>query len=59
MFCTYEDSVLEAADDTGNLTAADAGRLVKDHGLLPSAAVAELGAAGWLSAEALLEWLGY
>lgn len=59
MFCTYEESVLEAADDSGNLTGADAARLVEDHGLLPSAAVAELGATGWLSAETLLEWLGY
>ena len=59
MFCTYEDSVLDAADDNGNLRGVDAARLVEDHGLLPSDAIGELGAVHWLNAEALLAWLGY
>ena len=59
MFCTYEDSVLDAADDNGNLSGADAARLVEDHDLLPSDAIGELGAVHWLNAEVLLPWLGY
>ena len=32
MFTSYEDSVLAAADEHGNLSYADATRLLKDHG---------------------------
>jgi hypothetical protein len=59
MLYTYEDSVLDAADEDGNLSAVDAARLVEDHSLLPSDAIGELGAVHWLNAETLLNWLGY
>ena len=64
MFISYEDSVLEAADDQGNLSHRDAERLLADHGFtlddiyddnhdVSNVALDER------NAEALLAWLGY
>jgi hypothetical protein len=64
MFCTYEDSVLEASDDNGNLSYADAKRLLADHGFTfddvydDSHEVSQV-ALDERNAEALLAWLGY
>jgi hypothetical protein len=33
MFCCYEDSVIAAADEHGNLSYPDACRLLADHGV--------------------------
>ena len=64
MFCTYEESVIAAADDNGNLSYADAQRLLDEHsssledtyadnhGVCPVALDER-------NAEALLNWLGY
>ena len=64
MYCSYEDSVIDAADDQGNLSYRDAKRLLADHGFtledtyednhdVSSVALDER------NAEALLAWLGY
>ncbi len=64
MFSTYEESVLEAANDEGNLSYANAQRLLGEHsqtlediyadnnGVDPVALDAR-------NAQALLHWLGY
>ena len=54
----YEDSVLDAANDKGQLSQADAKRLIRYHGLEPLDAWMELGDDA-LDAQALLHWLGY
>jgi len=64
MYCSYEDSVIDAADDQGNLSYRDAKRLLADHGFtledtyeddhdVSKVALDER------NAEALLAWLGY
>jgi hypothetical protein len=64
MYTSYEDSVLDAADDDGNLNDRDASRLLREHGFtwwnvfadyhgIDSEALASN------NAEALLAWLGY
>ena len=58
MFFSYEDSVLDAADDAGKLTSADAHRLCTDHGCQLAAYAIETGDLS-NDAEGLLEWLGY
>ncbi len=64
MFCTYEDSVLEAADDAGNLSTADAVKLLKEHGATLDDLYEDNHGVSWVAldarnAEALLAWLGY
>ena len=66
MFClSYEDSVLAAADEHGNLSYADATRLLKDHGTDWAKAYDDVfGFTHWprmqaCHAETLLEFLGY
>ena len=64
MFVSYEDSVLEAADENGNLSYADAERLLSEHGAtLEDVYEDDNGvdpvALDSRNAEALLAWLGY
>jgi len=64
MYCTYEDSVLDAANEDGNLSYADAQRLLGDHGFTLDDVYAENNGVSWVAldernAEALLAWLGY
>ena len=64
MFCTYEDSVLDAADDNGNLSAADAQKLLREHGFSLDDIYEDNHGVSWVAldernAEALLSWLGY
>jgi hypothetical protein len=64
MFCTYEDSVLDAADENGNLSYADACKLFADHGESFDAVYEDNHGVSWAAldernAEALLAWLGY
>ncbi len=61
---TYEDSVLEAADENGNLSYAQAQRLLADHGETLDAIYEDKRGVSWVAldernAEALLCWLGY
>ena len=64
MFCTYEDSVLDAADDNGNLSHADAQKLLREHGFSLDDIYEDNHGVSWVAldernAEALLAWLGY
>lgn len=64
MFCTYEDSVLDAADENGNLSYADASKLLSEHGFSLDDIYADSHGVSWVAldernAEALLAWLGY
>jgi hypothetical protein len=64
MYCSYEDSVLDAADDDGNLSMADACRLFADHGERFDHVYEDNHGVSWVAldernAEALLAWLGY
>jgi len=64
MFTSYEESVLDASDDQGNLSYRDAKRLLADHGstledTLEDAHDVCRVALGERNAEALLSWLGY
>ena len=64
MFCTYEDSVLDAADENGNLSYADACKLFAEHGESFDAIYEDNHGVSWVAldernAEALLAWLGY
>ena len=61
---TYEDSVLEAADDNGNLSYTDACRLFSEHGATFDEIYSDNHGVSWVAldarnAEALLAWLGY
>jgi hypothetical protein len=64
-YLTYEDSVLGAADpDTGNLSHADAERLLADHSFTLDDVYEDNHGVSWVAldernAEALLAWLGY
>lgn len=60
----YEDSVLDAADENGNLSYNDAQRLLNEHGFTLDDVYAENNGVSWVAldernAEALLHWLGY
>ena len=61
---SYEESVLSYADMAGNLTHADAAKLLGDHGFSIDDIYAENNGVSWQhldarNAEALLAWLGY
>ncbi len=58
-FMTYEDSVLDCADEYGCLTLKDAKRLFSDHGNDYWQAHFEDGMPITLNAAKLLDWLGY
>ena len=58
MFESYEESVLFAADEDGDLSVADLEKLFRDHGG-SLAAAEEDGYRGDLNAQAALNWLGY
>lgn len=60
----YEDSVLDAADENGNLSYNDACRLLSDHGFTLDEVYENNNGVSWVAldernAEALLFWLGY
>lgn len=61
MYTSYDDSVLDSADDDGNLSEALARKLFADHsadlGEWLESVDAEL--LGRWSAEGMLSWLGY
>ena len=64
MYVCYEDSVIGAADDQGNLTLKQAQRLLDDHGFTLSDLYEDDHdvcpvALDSRNAEALLSWLGY
>ena len=64
MFSSYEDSVLDAADDNGNLSFADTRKLLSEHGFSMEDLYADPNgvdpvALDEFNAEALLFWLGY
>lgn len=64
MFLTFEESVLDAADNNGNLTERNASRLLKLHGFsLKDAAEDAHGEPvtklAQHHAQTLLNWLGY
>jgi hypothetical protein len=64
MFCTFEDSVIGAADDNGNLSYADARKLLAEHGEEFDAIYQDNRGVSWVAldernAEAILAWLGY
>lgn len=64
-FCTtYEDAVLDFTDHYGNLSRADATRLLAEHGFTWADVYADHHGVSWVAldernAEALLAWLGY
>jgi hypothetical protein len=63
-FFSYEDSVLDAADENGNLSHADAVRLLADHSETLDAIYEDSHGVSQVAldarnAEALLAWLGY
>ena len=63
-YLTFEDSVLDHADQAGNLSAADASRLLADHSFNWEDVHADNHGVSWShledrNAEALLAWLGY
>jgi hypothetical protein len=63
-YLTYEDSVLDHADQYGNLSAGDAAKLLQDHGFTFDDVYADCHDVSWChldarNAEALLAWLGY
>ena len=55
---TYEQSVMDAADEFGYLTDAAAKRLLRDHNVSPLDAWLDIGDSA-TDAFALLEYLGY
>ena len=64
MFTTYSESVLDFTDHAGNLSSADATRLLADHGFTWDDVHACNNGVSWShledrNAEALLAWLGY
>lgn len=61
---TYEESVLDAADDQGNLSRTDAAKLLAHHGFTLDNLYEDDHGVSWVhldqrNAEALLAWLGY
>lgn len=64
MFTTYEDSVLDAANEEGNLSRSDAVKLLSEHGFCLDDLYEDNHGVSWVAldarnAEALLAWLGY
>ena len=64
MYACYEDTVLDAADEAGNLSLADAKKLFAEHGEDFEAVYEDNHGVSWVAldernAEALLAWLGY
>jgi hypothetical protein len=64
MHLTYSESVLDFTDHNGNLSSADATKLLADHGFTWSDVHAFNNGVSWShledgNAEALLAWLGY
>jgi hypothetical protein len=64
MYVCYEDSVLDAADTSGNLTFNQAKRLLSDHGFTMDDLIEDAHdvcpvALESRNAQALLFWLGY
>jgi hypothetical protein len=64
MFLTYEDSVLDAADENGSLSYEDACRLLAEHGfsledVYEDSQGVDPVALDARNAEALVSWLGY
>jgi len=64
MLITYEESVLDYADQDGNLSRADASQLLQEHGFELADLYADSHdidpvALDARNAEALLAWLGY
>lgn len=62
--CTFEDSVLDAADDNGCLSRADAVKLLAEHGFTLDDIYEDSHDVSWVAldernAEALLAWLGH
>jgi hypothetical protein len=63
-FNSYEESVIEAADEEGNLSRADAVKLLVEHGFSLDDLYEDNHGVSWVAldarnAEALLAWLGY
>jgi hypothetical protein len=63
-YLTYEDSVLDHADEAGNLSTGDAFKLLADHGFSWGDVHSDNHEVSWShleerNAEALLAWLGY
>ena len=59
MAFSYEDSVLEYADDDGNLSLEDTKRLLSDHGVTLAEFYEFSGYIASLNADDLLAFLGY
>ena len=64
MYCTFEDSVLDCADENGCLSYADAKKLLAEHGEELDAIYEDNRGVSWVAldernAEALLARLGY
>ena len=64
MYFSYEESVIDAADENGNLSWPDAQRLFADHSERFDAVYEDNHGLPWVAldernAEALLSWLGY
>ena len=63
-YLCYEDSVLDHADEAGNLSQGDALKLLSDHGFSWGDVHSDNHEVSWVhledrNAEALLAWLGY
>jgi hypothetical protein len=63
-YLTYEDSVLDHADEEGNLSRGDTAKLLSDHGFCLDDIYEDNHGVSWVAldarnAEALLAWLGY
>jgi hypothetical protein len=61
---SYEESVIDHADENGCLSHNDATRLLTDHGFTMEDVYADNNGVSWVAldsrnAEALLAWLGY
>lgn len=61
---TYEETVLDYADQDGNLSHGDACQLLQEHGFTMDDLYADSHGVNWChldarNAEALLAWLGY
>ena len=64
MFISYEDSVLEAADENGNLSLRNAINLLEEHGFTMDDVYEDPGDVSLIALDernaiALLNWLGY
>jgi hypothetical protein len=64
IYCCFEESVLDHADEEGNLSRADAVQLLSEHGFCLDDIHEDNHGVSWVAldarnAEALLAWLGY